>query len=249
MVWLVGKEKVSKAVVSAIMLVLVLAPLSYREHQFIGLWSPYGSSDFNEIYARSGKRSVELHLTRDGAFWYYIFQSPSIGSHPLAPFSQWESSRTGSVCISVDLGQGAKDWNQTLAQSAVGFPRGLALRGENIIFLLFGESWPDNNPAQFSARLSRPMRWVWLPLALLLLAACIWKRRLLRDHWLLPSLLLVWFVFQGLSLIAVDEGRYRKPAEGMLISFAVVLATLFIRSRKMSPASAVPKNSLETDRI
>jgi hypothetical protein len=40
---------------------------------------------------------------------------------------------------------------------------------------------------------------------------------------LLGALLLTWLVVQGLMLLTVNEGRYRKPAEGLILS-ALLLA-------------------------
>jgi hypothetical protein len=40
---------------------------------------------------------------------------------------------------------------------------------------------------------------------------------------LLPGLTLVWLVFQGLLLLSVNEGRYRKPLEGLLVAQSLVV--------------------------
>jgi hypothetical protein len=62
-----------------------------------------------------------------------------------------------------------------------------------------------------------------------------WRRQ--RER-LLPALLLTWFVVQGLLPIAVGEGRYRKPFEGLLICQCLLLGSNF-RRRDTSGASAV----------
>ena len=70
------------------------------------------------------------------------------------------------------------------------------------------------------------MRWLWAPLTLLLFAASTLYWRRLRGARLLAVLLLTWIFVQGLLPIAVNEGRYRKPAEGLLLAQAALLLSL-----------------------
>ena len=82
------------------------------------------------------------------------------------------------------------------------------------------------------------MRWLWAPLAAVCLVGTLvlWRRQ--RDH-LLPALLLAWLVVQ--MNIAINEGRYRKPAEGLLIAQALALAaTVSSRRRRAPPALETP---------
>ena len=67
------------------------------------------------------------------------------------------------------------------------------------------------------------MRWLWAPLAALCLVVTLWRWRVERER-LLPALLLTWFIVQGLFPLAVNEGRYRKPFEGLLIVQCLLLA-------------------------
>jgi hypothetical protein len=56
-----------------------------------------------------------------------------------------------------------------------------------------------------------------------------------------PALLATWFVCQGLLLLAVNEGRYRKPLEGRLIVEALVWIEFFVRRRSTRKSrGAVP---------
>lgn len=40
-------------------------------------------------------------------------------------------------------------------------------------------------------------------------------------------MIVLWFVLQGLGLVVVNEGRYRKPFEGLLIAQLLLLAGSF----------------------
>ena len=48
---------------------------------------------------------------------------------------------------------------------------------------------------------------------------------------MLPSLILAWFVVQGLIPIVPAEGRYRKPLEGLLVAQFVLIFGLMIQAR------------------
>jgi hypothetical protein len=236
LVWLRHPQKIRTAVYSGLLLVTVLAPLAYRNHAFTYLWAPHGNGWLTKIYAESGRRDIQLHLERDGAEWYYGFTSPSIDSQPFAPLSDWKSSRTGTVHVFVDLKKGSDDWSAALQQSAKHGAERWQLRWENLAYLFFGESWPDDNPRYFMGRMAILARWIWGPLFVLTMAVSLWFWRATLARPLLPAVIAIWFFFQAWSLVAVNEGRYRKPVEGLLI--AQVLVLLDARRRRTSAATA-----------
>src|SRR5690606_16567667 len=94
---------------------------------------------------------------------------------------------------------------------------------ENLIFLFFGSSWPDNNEDQIVDLINVHMRWIWAPAFLVAIIWCFRMRKRLRHQWLLPSLILAWFIVQGLLPISFNEGRYRKPFEGLIIAQLILL--------------------------
>lgn len=222
-VWAVHPRKVVSAVWAAILLAAVLLPLAWRTNHFLGQWSPHGSGTFNEVYAASGARLIRINYHRDGAIWYYIFQSPVIDTNPLNPlFKGWRSGRKGEVAIQVDISEGKASWDRIKEKNKKTWAEKWPMRIENMLYLGFAESWPDNNPAQYWARLNNQMRWVWVPLASIALLGCGLMAARLGRAALLPVLFAVWLFFQGFMLLAVNEGRYRKPAEGMAIGMVLL---------------------------
>ena len=154
----------------------------------------------------------------------WVFSSPSLHTMPLAPVSGWHSARTGTEWITIDPARGREDWQNAL--------RALRDDGpslpwwddkiENAIVLFFDPSWPDSNQGYWWGRLTYWNRWLWLPLALAVGLLMLRVRPSVRDG-LIP--------LSGLALIAlllvqtngVMEGRYRKPAEPLLIAGAFIL--------------------------
>ncbi|HEX3730975.1 MAG TPA: hypothetical protein VHV47_14280 [Opitutaceae bacterium] len=239
LVWVRHPQRLKSALTSGLLALAILAPLSYRNYHFYSLWAPYGNGWLNRIYAESGSRDIQLHFQRGGATWLYGFGSPSIDTHPLAPFSAWTSHRIGTAQVAVDFDAGLRDWKYALRASAQQGRARWRLHGENLIFLFFGDSWPDNNPGYFIGRLANASRWLWAPVLLGLLAASavLWRDTLARP--LLPAVIALWLLFQAWILLVPNEGRYRKPAEGLFVAQIVVLADqVAARRRRPNPEAA-----------
>jgi hypothetical protein len=222
-VWLRQPLKLSRFGISALIVLAMTVPIAVRNHHFLHLWSPFGTGWPNQIYASSGAHDIHLHLTHDGETTYYEFGSPSMYAKQLAPLSEWEPKRTGVVNVSADLQKGAEDWRAAYEANAAHGWRAIRLRWENLVLVMLGESWPDNNRDSPVPRAAWSMRWIWAPLALLVAVGVVLRR---RDAWsrpLVPVLIAAWFAFQGVSLLAVNEGRYRKPLEGLLVAQLLVL--------------------------
>jgi len=108
-------------------------------------------------------------------------------------------------------------------------PEQLPLIQENLIFLFFGTSWPDENNQHLFEDASNFMRFIWLPLFLIALFVLI-RAITQGEKKLAPiflAVILSWFIFQGLILISVNEGRYRKPIEGIIICVLLIYARPF----------------------
>ena len=240
-VWLWHPYKLRTALWSALMIVVVLAPLSYRNYYYVKLWAPQGNGWLNKIYAESGAREIQIHLNRDGAIWLYGFGSPSIDTHPLTPFSNWTSQRTGVVDVTVDLNNGEKDWKASYEKTAKHGAERWRLHFENLVFLFFGNSWPDNNPEYFMGWLANLSRWIWAPAFILILALAVWRAKDVCARPLLPLVIATGLFFQGWLLLVPNEGRYRKPYEGLFIAQILVLADLSTaRRRAKNPATPEP---------
>lgn len=223
--WLAQDQKIRKAVYGALLIALFLWPLGQRSLEKVYMFSPLGIPELNQIYARSGNAEINLEYWREGAVWYFGFWSPAIGSQPFEPLSDWQSRREGTVKVFINIEKGREDWEAALRQNRPDPGKYLWLTKENLIFLFFGDSWPDSNRERLIGELNYQMRWIWAPLTLVvLLWTALCRRSPRRDRLLLPAMILAWFVVQGLLLFTPNEGRYRKPFEGLLIAQMVALA-------------------------
>jgi len=190
--------------------------------------APFGSGYLNEAYRASGARTIKI--LGPGDEWTYT--SPSMFSEPFEPFSDWHSQRIGIKRITIDVQKGREDWQAAIDQIALGgsLLPALADRTENAVLLLFDSSWPDNNREYLWGRLNHWTRWLWLPLILGVGVLLAKTRPPLREG-LIP---IAGLVLIGLLLVqtsGVMEGRYRKPAEPLLIAGAFVLLHRFLAAR------------------
>jgi hypothetical protein len=251
-VWLYHPKKLRTAAWSALVVAAMMGPFAVRNYSYMNLWSPMGTGYLNSIYAQSGRKNIELDIARDGARWGYVFGSPSLYAPQLAPLSTWASERTGTVKVKVDLRNGAEDWEAASKRTAQHGAELERLRWENLILLMLGDSWPDNNPEYPVAVASTQMRWIWAPLFVVVLLASAISYRATRQKPLLPLLIVTWFVFQGCFLFAINEGRYRKPLEGMLVAQVLVLVEYLtsrgsVRRPRYDLPGAEPLTSVGTD--
>ena len=229
--WLVQPQKVAKAGYSLLLLGLIMGPLAVRSYSAMQLIAPHGVGNLNALYTRSGKRDIHISYEREGARWTYWFASPAMGAKPLAPLSDWTSSREGKVYAHIDIDKGSEDWRAAMARYPMTADRYLTLAGENLVYLFFGSSWPDNNRARWLEAFNHHSRWVWAPFTLLVLLGSLVFWRRLGNTRMLAVVLFIWVLVQGVLPISVNEGRYRKPAEGLLLVQAIVLAGALRRRR------------------
>ncbi|MDD2734505.1 MAG: hypothetical protein PHF56_11240 [Desulfuromonadaceae bacterium] len=224
-VWFKHPCKIRTLLYSLLLLVLLLGPLTYRGYKMLHLFSPHGDGHMNAIYAGSGKKEILITYHRDGAIWNYGFTNPSLLIEPFSPLSHWKSQREGTVHIDVDINKGINGWKAAQSLWKPDFSRYIWLARENLVFLFFGPSWPDvNRDRSLLDEINYQSRWLWFPLTLSACAGTVLALRRKRIHLLLPALILAWFVVQGLIPISVNEGRYRKPYEGLLLAQLVLLA-------------------------
>lgn len=225
--WWQQPHRLKNAIITLCIATLILGSLSYRSYQRSGMLAPLGQAHLNEIYAKSGKKTISITYYSDSDYGFvYGFGSPSMGLKPFFPVSLWQSSRQGEIQVKIDINDLAQSWQaekQRILQSA---PNPLPLVGENLIWLFFGTSWPDENPNHFFEDLNNKSRFIWLPLFII---AIFYLIRAVKENekTLAPIFLaaiLSWFIFQGLFLISVNEGRYRKPVEGLIICVILIYA-------------------------
>jgi hypothetical protein len=234
-IWFRFPQRMKALACSVAILAFVLVPLGYRTQQFMHIFSPLGIPHLNLIYGLSGKQSVEIEYQspQEGVGWVFGFTSPALQAAPLEPLSEWRTRREGTVKIHIDIAEGGADWRRAMWENFPTVSRYLWMTGDNLILLFFSESWPDSSQEQTLGRINYWLRWLWLPLTVLCVAATFLRRRELRGHYLLASLMLAWFVMQGLLPMVPNEGRYRKPFEGLLVAQLVLLAGV----RRPTPAA------------
>jgi hypothetical protein len=240
--WAGQSSKLPRAALSLAVVVAVLAPLAGRSWAIARVLSPQGIIQFAQIYLRAGTAAVEFDFTRRGGreHWNIAFVSPSMNHPPLAPLSNWPPRRDRKARFAIDLDAGNRDWDaamESLPRRDVGQVGRRTL--ENLVHLMFGPSWPDSNiehdHARLIGRVNYWMRWLWAPVAIACLAFGVARREQERER-MLPALIVTWFVVQGLLPLAIAEGRYRKPFEGLLVAQCLLMASGLRRAHGAAPA-------------
>lgn len=221
--WVVQPQKLTKAVFTILCMGLLMGPLIYRGYHIMNIFAPHGIGYMNMIYAKSGAAAIKISFTREGAVHRYLFQSPVIDNKPFEPLSEWTSAREGTVELMIDIDEGIDSWRGALQSDPLSLDKYLWITGENLINLFFAPSWPDSNRALVIGEINHQTRWIWPVLTLVCLIGLIvfWGRQ--RRLLLLPSIILIWFIVQGLVPISVNEGRYRMPLYGLLVAQAILL--------------------------
>ena len=249
--WFTQPQKISKAVYSLVIFALVLGPLAYRSMDKMHIVAPNGIGKLNVLYAQSGKKEIQINYHRQGARWVYGYGSPSTGTKPLEPFSDWQTAREGKVIVRIDVDKGSEDWEKEAAKHSLSWQKYWWLTGESLIFLFFDPSWPDSNKDYTLGLINHHTRWLWAPLGLLCIGLTIlmWRRGYLPGSkvWLLPALIVAWFIVQGFIPIAVSEGRYRKPFEGLAIAQLVLLAGYWRSRRELQRQTQEPSEDLPSE--
>lgn len=230
-VWFEQGGKWPRAAATLALVLAILGPLAGRSWYLARLISPHGISQMVHLQHISGARNIEIEFyRRDGAeHWVYQFTSPGENDVPLAPLSWRPSPREDTLFLSIDLDAGWRDWNAAKAKlPPLDIGRYSWLTGDNLIRLFFGTTWPDTNRERLIGEWNYWLRWMWAPLTLgcLVMTLVCWRR---QDR-LLPTLILTWFVVQGLVPLAPNEGRYRKPFEGLLLAQCLLIAATLARS-------------------
>ncbi len=224
-----------------ILLVVFLLPVSFRSQRILGTNSPFGFPLMNEIYQKSAKKVIKFQIEGRKS-WF--FSSPSLHFNPFEGLFEWESQRKGVVEFSVNPHNGLKDWKLALEKNSANFNTQLQMLFENSIFLLFSESWPDNNSKHLAEKWSIHSRWIWAPL---FLATMIFNFFYCVKNKKLPLLLVLnttaWFLCM-FSPSGIMEGRYRKPLEGLLIANVIFL----IVKRRVEESTRFDELSLQNNK-
>ncbi|SMF43378.1 Dolichyl-phosphate-mannose-protein mannosyltransferase [Alteromonadaceae bacterium Bs31] len=227
--WLSQDQKITKAIYSILLFAITLGPLTYRSYDKMNIISPHGIGQMNMLYAKSGNKELQIKYSRKGAVWYYGYGSPAVGSKPLEPFSDWQTKRSGKVFVEINVDNGSEEWQRESDKIPMSFRKYAWLASENLLLLMFDPSWPDSNKGYTLGLINHHLRLIWLPLMLtsIIWFVVLWRKapeRFTRRDLLLPGIFLAWFMIQGFMLLAVNEGRYRKPLEGLVLAQLIFLA-------------------------
>jgi Dolichyl-phosphate-mannose-protein mannosyltransferase len=219
-VWTIQRQRFEKAIVATGIFFVLAIPAGMHGYQRLGLFAPLGNVHLSEIYSLSGRKNIDLDV---GAAGHWGFGSPSFYNPTFYPFSDWTTDRQGTVPVKIDLARGRADWvaerERVRGESPLG--RWAQLK-ENLLYVLFAQSWPDNDPHSLSGLLSVWTRWIWPPI-MLYVAWGAWRRRFRGRAWLLPACSLGILLLMTLQRSGIVEGRYVKPVHPILLAAAIVL--------------------------
>lgn len=204
-------------------IVCICLPVAYRSKLLLNVWSPFGVTAMNQIYWESEARHVDLDIfsERSGQIWGYSFTTPSIDEKPFAPLSDWTSTRSGRLYLSVRTSQGTSDWTTALWRHRPSGGRLLRLWRENLVFLFWGKSWPAYHFDRLWESLGLASRWIWMPLVVWLMYLTGRNRNAAPSDQLLPLMTLVTWAAFILLPSAPMEGRYRLILEPFTVISAV----------------------------
>jgi Dolichyl-phosphate-mannose-protein mannosyltransferase len=225
--WLPQPRKPAKALLVIAVFLGLMIPAGLHAQIGLHYFAPFGNLYYNEIYARSGKQEISVRFgTRT-----WIFGSPTLYNPTFYPFSSWTTGRSGIFEIVINPALGRASWISERDRAVRGspFPRWKGT-WENGLFLLFAQSWPDNNRNTFSGWLSVWTRWLWPPIFATVAYGAI-KSRFHGREWLLPACALGMLLLLVLQREGIMEARYRKPIEPIFLTAIVVMIRRYAAER------------------
>jgi len=231
-VWLPSRHRALKLLACLAVFLIIATPAGLHARAKLGFFAPFGNLYLHEIYRESGNRRIELDFGPDGRYW---FVSPSFANPTFYPISDWLTQRQGTVDVAIDLKHGREDWIRERARvERTRSISALADTGENLLFLAFGQSWPNNDRESLSGWLATWARWVWVPV-ILLVAYALGRGAFRGAERLLPISALAVFLWLGFQQDGIVEGRFRLPLEPVFLAAAFVAVRRWVtRARRAS---------------
>ena len=218
--WITQRQRLGKALGAAAALVILAVPAGMHARSTLGFFAPLGNLYLSQIYSASGKHDISVNAGPLGAWG---FGTPSFYNPTFYPFSTWTTAREGTAYITIDVSRGRATWiaEKKRIEGLRSFPWWRQYQ-ENLIYLLFGQSWPDNDPNALSGLATVWTRWLWPPL-MLVVAWGVLRRGFRGRDWLLPLCALGMLLWLAVQRDGIIEGRYRKPIDPVLLAAAIVL--------------------------
>jgi SAM-dependent methyltransferase len=218
--WLTQQQRLAKAVTALAIVMLLALPAGLHARSTLGFFAPLGNFYLSQIYSASGRHDISINA---GPLGGWGFGTPSFYNPTFYPFSSWTTARQGTAYITIDVTRGRASWiaERQRIESLRTFPWWRQY-WENLIYLLFGQSWPDNDPNALSGLATVWTRWLWPPLMLVVAWGAV-RGRFRAWDWLLPLCALGMLLSLALQRDGIIEGRYRKPIDPVLVAAAIVL--------------------------
>lgn len=218
--WVTQRQRLAKAMIAAAAFCILAVPAGLHARLTLGFFAPLGNLYLSEIYSASGKHDISIDAGELGGWG---FGTPSFYNPTFYPFSDWTTDRRGTAYIRIDVSRGRASWieEKKRLQSERTFPWRRQYE-ENLLYLLFGQSWPDNDPNALSGLATVWTRWLWPPL-MLVVAWGVLRRGFRGREWLLPACALGMLLSLAVQRDGIIEGRYRKPIDPVLVAAAIVL--------------------------
>ena len=162
--WLTQQQRLVKAVSALAIFMLLALPAGLHARSTLGFFAPLGNFYLSQIYSASGRHDISINAGPLGAWG---FGTPSFYNPTFYPFSKWTTDREGTAYITIDVARGRASWiaEKKRIEKLRSFPWWRQYR-ENLIYLLFGQSWPDDDPNAWSGLATVWTRWLWPPLML-----------------------------------------------------------------------------------
>jgi hypothetical protein len=229
--WTLQAHKLRALLLAVCMSAAITIPAGLHGRYALNYFAPVGNLYLTEIYHAGLRKNIQIDFGPKGI---YGFGSPSYYNPTFYPFSDWTTSRWGTYAITVDSGHGRADWIRDL-ESARAQPGAQRWRdyAENLCYLFFGMSWPDDDRSTLIGTMTIWSRWLFLPAVLwMIVAAKQWRFR--GREWLLPLGTLLCLSLMLIQREGIMEGRYRKPLE------PVVLAAIVLSLRARPERGALP---------
>jgi SAM-dependent methyltransferase len=229
LLWITQRQRPAKALVAALIFLLFALPAGWHARSTLGFFAPLGNFYLSQIYSASGNRNISIDA---GSLGGWGFGTPSFYNPTFYPFSAWTTARQGTASISIDVARGRASWiaEKKRIERLRSFPWWRQYQ-ENLAYLLFGQSWPDNDPNALSGLATVWTRWLWPPLMLVVAWGAL-RRRYRGWQWLLPLCALGMLASLAVQRDGIIEGRYRKPIDPLLVGAAIVL---YYRTRPGQP--------------
>ena len=220
LLWISQRQRLAKALTALAAFAILALPAGLHARSTLHFFAPLGNLYLSQIYSASGKHDISIDA---GALGGWGFGTPSFYNPTFYPWSAWTTDRTGTAAIGIDATRGRESWiaEKKRIEGLRTFPWRRQYQ-ENILYLLFGQSWPDNDPNALSGLATVWTRWLWPPLMLVVAWGAL--RRAYRGwDWLLPLCALGMLLSLAVQRDGIIEGRYRKPIDPVLAAAAIVL--------------------------